>query len=247
MAAFAILVSAILVGLSEAHFKCHRNVTQFNNTHELLDLKPLLSLESVCLDFCKQANCSTPIPGGLLGGGATGDLLGSVANSVGGLLSSGPAQCLLDPNGDGSNPNKVTNYQACAFPCILNLNLLNVCDVQAIVTSLVSVCPNADLRGLCVSACLCCGNETIDVCVNLCLGSRGIHLNISPLRILGLGDDKSKSNSKEDGFKLPGLPVFPGKPPVIGSHSDEDDDATATPPCDDETTQPPPPPVTTPC
>jgi hypothetical protein len=196
MVSLVILVAASLIGASNAHFKCLRNISCYDDSNTILDLQPIASLESICLDFCHQANCSKTAPTDLIG-----KLAGGVAGAVSNLVS-GPLQCLLDPNGDGKNPNQVSNYQACVFPCILNLNLLNVCDIQAIVTTLVKVCPDSDRRGLCLSACLCCGKEEepLDVCVNLCLSNQGIDLSIKPadIPLLGgvLGGKSSGGKSK---------------------------------------------------
>jgi len=218
MAAFAVLVAAVLCGVANAHFRC-TNVSAYNDSNTLLDLKPLLSLESIAFDFCKQSNCTDAdvLPAGL--GGLVGKVGGAVAELADDLLR-GPLQCLLDPNGDHSNPNKVTPYQTCVFASILSLNVLDTCDVQLIVSTLSKICPCADLHKLAISACLCCGkpDERLEVCVNLALGSKGLQLDIQPADVPIIGDllggkegtnilkigeqskSKSKSKSKESGL-----------------------------------------------
>jgi hypothetical protein len=266
MVALAIFVAALAFGLSDAHFKCNRNIHNSTHKNEILELGKLLSLESLCMDVCQQTNCSLlDGAGGILGGlggvlgGSGGGPLGAVGGVGSGLLrrrrcatgectaepatttqastggsggcsgGNGPcsqggsgssgnaldqvlggAACLLPGN---TNPNKVSPYQACLFPCILDLNVLNVCDVQAIITKVVKICPKADLKGVCVSACLCCSadeGETVDTCVNLCLSNHGIDLNLSPLKLLGgsTAEDSIKAPTI-DGFQLPGLPLLP--------------------------------------
>jgi hypothetical protein len=204
MIASVVLAAAVLFGMSEAAFKCNRDISKDNHTNTLLNLTSLLNipltLESVCLQTCNQANCSSDDCAAGLLGKVTGGVAGTLVDVV-----NGPAQCILNPKGDGSNPNKLSNNQACLIPCILDLNLLDICDVQAIITSLIKICPKADVKALCVSACLCCGKdeEPLDVCVNVCLSNKGIGLNIPPL--LGSGQGPAVGP-----VKLPPLPVDGG-------------------------------------
>jgi hypothetical protein len=204
MALFAVLFAAVLIGMSEAGFKCCRDISQDKNTNTLLNLTSLLNipltLESVCLQTCNQANCSSADAAAGLLGQVTGGVAGTLVDLV-----NGPAQCLLNPNGDGSNPNNLSPNTACMIPCILDLNLLDICDVQAIITSLIKICPKADVKGLCVSACLCCGKneDPLDVCVNACLSNKGIGLNIPPLLGSGQGPQVGP-------VQLPPLPIQGG-------------------------------------
>lgn len=93
----------------------------------ILDLSPIATLEGVCFDICN--NCSgqgrvdhvTDFLGGLLGGTGNKYDTGVIGNVVDVL---GPAKCLADQG------LQVTGYQACVIPCILNLNVLGICDVQ---------------------------------------------------------------------------------------------------------------------
>jgi hypothetical protein len=217
------LLAAVFIGTSTAHFKCLRNISCYENSSTIINIPQILSLESICFDFCRQTNCSDLLPTDLVG-----KLAGGIAGAVSDAIS-GPVKCLLDPKGDGSNPNKVSPFQACAFPCILDLNLLNICDIQAIVTTLVKICPKTDMRGLCLSACLCCGeeNQPLDVCVNLCLSNQGIDLSIKPadlplldglvhghggIDVLHIG---GKSSDEDEG-PLGGIL---GDVDILGSHS----------------------------
>jgi len=144
------------------HLRCKK----VRSGNKLIDLDPIASLENFCLDFCKNSNCSHDYK-------ANG-LLGSVSKA---------ARCLLDEVG-----NAITPLQSCYFPCILNLNVLETCDVTAIAGLFGQICPNGDKRARCLDVCACCATsddpKLLDVCVNLCLTDDGVKLDVNPLKIL---------------------------------------------------------------
>jgi hypothetical protein len=147
----------------------------------ILNLRPILSLEGVCFDLCNecygqgQSDNETDFLGGLLGG--TGN-----AESKGVL---GDVLDMLKPIKDQGL--ELTGKQACMIPCIAKLNVLKACDVQAIVAKLVGVCPNLQSKAICVSACLCCGEnkDPLDICVNVCLERHNGDPNNAKFPIIG--------------------------------------------------------------
>jgi len=190
----AIVIAVVLFGYSEAFFKCRRNNTADCNQQTttsawdvvptlrpILDLKPILTLEGICANVCN--NChgpgTTAKPQDFVDGLVNGVLLGgSDGGAVSGLLKGTPAECL------GGVGVPLTKHQACLFPCILELNLLNLCNIDAIVSKLTAFCPNFEYHALCAEACACCGddNQPLDVCVEVCL---------------------THSKGKKDGVQLP--------------------------------------------
>jgi len=142
----------------KGHFQCHkRKNATLTYKNKILDLEPLASLENICAQTCQENKC-----------------LGKLSKPAGLLAPvSGAVQCLLD---DISN---ITPFQQCLFPCFLKLNLLETCQVKAIVGDLLAVCPDQDKERLCVSACACCAlkNGPLDACVKVCLTEDGIKVN----------------------------------------------------------------------
>jgi len=157
-------------------FRC-RNQKGMNFTYQerVIDLDPLATLEGYCTKFSHDSKCDGGKP---KEGGLVGNLVDNVVEVAGSLA--GPVL------------KQVT--------CIVDLNVLNLCDVDVIVNKLVEYCPKYDRKALCVSACACCGDKgsVLDACVNLCLTKEGkLNLNVDPLRLL---DGEGKGN---------GLPVLP--------------------------------------
>jgi len=142
----------------------------------VIDLDPLATLEGYCTKFSKDTKCSS---GKTKDGGLVGNLVDHVVETSGQLT--GPVL------------KQVT--------CIVDLNVLDLCDVDVIVNKLVQYCPkNQDRKALCISACACCGDKgsILDACVNLCLTKAGkLNANVDPLRVLD-GEGKGK-----------GFPVLP--------------------------------------
>lgn len=166
-------------------FRCRQQKGNFTYQERVVDLDPILSLEGYCTRFSRDAKCSGGDP---KKGGLVGNLVENVVEVSGSLT--GPVL------------KQVT--------CILDLNVLNLCDVDVIVNKLVQYCPKgADRKALCISACACCGDKgsILDACVNLCLTNEGkLNVNVDPLRVLD-------GEGKGDG--LPNVP-FQEKDTLLG-------------------------------
>jgi hypothetical protein len=134
-----------------SHFKCNRKPTGGQN---ILNLDPVLSVENLCADVCKNSTCGNQGQPGLLG----------------------PAECLLNSAGSVLSP-----FQSCLIPCILNLNVLETCNAAVIASTLAKLCPDFKKQAVCASVCACCALEDdplLNVCINACVSDKGLDVSI---------------------------------------------------------------------
>jgi hypothetical protein len=152
--------------------------------------RALPPLEALCLAHCYSCQDDGTLPRSKRQ--APLGSLGDVLQPVQGLplpLDGAPGVPRGTPLPGDIGPLSLTVLQRCLLQCIVSLNLVGECNVNLIVTELLTICPHANLEVCCASACACCSNDadSSNKCLDVCLQYLPPKISVGDVSV-GLGD-----------------------------------------------------------